>query len=175
MIFWVSPNSAALGLVQTSLSSALVCTNFLPPEGAWAFPLRCFAAFFHLTYAYAPGFARCLRRCESPAIACTNRHDPNLSTKKTPLLRRRPEIGDSANGKISTCEARVIFQNSCVWAQRVRVLVQQNRPKRKLKKLTWFNFRFALPRKPEPCGKIFLHTFLISKKYVPARHEGKER
>ena len=44
----------------------------LPPEGAWAFPLRCFAAFLHLTYAYAPGFARCLRRCESPAIACTN-------------------------------------------------------------------------------------------------------
>ena len=25
------------------------------------------------------------------------------------------------------------------------------------------------------CGKIFLHTFLISKKYVPARHEGIER
>ena len=32
-----------------------------PQRGAWAwaFPLRCFAAFFHLTYAYAPGFARC--------------------------------------------------------------------------------------------------------------------
>ena len=31
----------------------------LSPKGIWAFPLRCFAAFFHLTYAYAPGFARC--------------------------------------------------------------------------------------------------------------------
>ena len=31
-----------------------------------------------------------------------------------PLLRRRPEIGDSANGKIGTCGAMAIFQNSCV-------------------------------------------------------------
>ena len=51
----------------------------LPPEGAVALPLRCFAAFFHLTYAYAPGFARCLRRCESPAIACTNAYAPGFA------------------------------------------------------------------------------------------------
>ena len=50
--------------------------------------------------------------------------------------------------------------------------MQRNRPKRKLNCFNFFNFRFALPRKPKPCGKIFLHTFLISKKYVPARHEG---
>ena len=33
---------------------------YCPQRGrARAFPLCCFAAFFHLTYAYAPGFARC--------------------------------------------------------------------------------------------------------------------
>ena len=34
--------------------------------------------------------------------------------KNPPLLRRRPEIGDYANGKIGTCRAMAIFQNSCV-------------------------------------------------------------
>ena len=30
----------------------------------------------------------------------------------------------------------------------------------------------CIAEEAEACGKIFLHTFLISKKYVPARHEG---